>query len=72
MKLKKIEDKIVNASDILRWGSKILTGGNMGTKCGAETEERPPRDCPPGDPSYIESPNPDMILDAKKSLLTEA
>jgi hypothetical protein len=26
------------ASVLLRWGNKILTGGNMETKCEAETE----------------------------------
>jgi hypothetical protein len=28
----------VDASVLLRRGNKILTGGNMETKCGAETE----------------------------------
>jgi hypothetical protein len=32
------EDLNVYASVLLRWGNKILTGGNMETKCGAETE----------------------------------
>jgi hypothetical protein len=27
---------------------------------------------PPGDPSHIQSPNPDTIADAKKCLLTGA
>jgi hypothetical protein len=39
MKLKN-KDQSVNASMILRRGNKILTGGNMETKCGAETEEK--------------------------------
>ena len=38
MKLKKKEDQSVNASVLLRRVNKILTGGNMETKCGAETE----------------------------------
>ena len=38
MKLKKKEDQSVDASVLLRRGNKILTGGNMETKCGAETE----------------------------------
>jgi hypothetical protein len=38
MKLKKKEDPSVGASVLLRRGNKILTGGNMETKCGAETE----------------------------------
>ena len=37
MKLKK-EDQSVDASVLLRRGNKIFTGGNMETKCGAETE----------------------------------
>jgi len=38
MKLKKKEDQNVDASVLLRRGSKIFTGGNTGTKNGAETE----------------------------------
>jgi hypothetical protein len=38
MKLKKKEDQSVDASVLLSRGSKILTGGNMETKYGAETE----------------------------------
>ena len=30
------------------------------------------RDCPPGDPSHIESPNLDTIADDQKCLLTGA
>jgi hypothetical protein len=43
-KLKKKEDQSVDASVLLRKGNKMLSGGNMDTKCGAETEERPSRD----------------------------
>ena len=46
MKPKKKEDQSVDASVLLRRGNKILTGGNMKTKCGAETEKRPSRDFP--------------------------
>jgi hypothetical protein len=38
MKPKKKEDQNVDASVLLRRVNKILTGGNMETKCGAETE----------------------------------
>ena len=38
MKFKKKEDQSVDVSVFLRRGNKILTGGNMETKCGAETE----------------------------------
>jgi hypothetical protein len=37
-KLKKKEDQSMDASLLLRRGNKILTGGKMETKCGAETE----------------------------------
>ena len=59
MKPKKKEDKSVDASVILRKGNKILTGRNMETKCGV-------------DPSHIQSPKPEAILDARKYLLIEA
>jgi hypothetical protein len=38
MKLKKMGDQSVDTSVLLRRGNKILKGGNMETKCGAETE----------------------------------
>jgi hypothetical protein len=38
MKPKKKEDQNVDASVLLGRVNKILTGGNMETKCGAETE----------------------------------
>jgi hypothetical protein len=38
MKLNKKEDQNVDASFLFRMGNKILTGGNMETKCGTETE----------------------------------
>jgi hypothetical protein len=58
MKFKKKEDQSVDASDLLRKQNKILTGGNMETKCGAETEEWPFRDCPtcPSIPYTITKP----------------
>ena len=38
MKPKKKKDQSVDVSVLLRRGNKILTGGNMETKCGAEPE----------------------------------
>jgi hypothetical protein len=38
MKLKKKEDKSVDASGLLRRGNQILTRGIRETKCGAKTE----------------------------------
>jgi hypothetical protein len=40
MKSKKKEDQSMDASVLLRRGTKILKGGNMETKCGAETERK--------------------------------
>jgi hypothetical protein len=37
MKTKKKEDQSVDTSVLLRRGNKILRGGNIETKCGAET-----------------------------------
>jgi hypothetical protein len=37
MKVKKKENRSVDASVLLRRGNKIITRGNMETKCGAET-----------------------------------
>jgi hypothetical protein len=62
MKLKKKENQSVGVLVLLRKGNKIFTRANTETKCGAET-------APPGNPSYIQSPNPDTIVDAKKCLL---
>jgi hypothetical protein len=38
MNLKNKEDQSVDVSVLLRRGNKILTGGNMETKCESETE----------------------------------
>jgi hypothetical protein len=38
MKLKMKEDQSVDTSVLLRRGSKLLIGGNMETKCEAESE----------------------------------
>ena len=40
MKLKKMEGQNVDTSVLLRTESKILTGGNTGTKSGVGTEEK--------------------------------
>jgi hypothetical protein len=37
--------------------------GDIQTKYGKGMKERPSRDCPPGDPFHIQSPNPDTIVD---------
>jgi hypothetical protein len=51
----------------------ILKGGNIETKCGAETEGKVIKRLPRlGNPSHIHSSNPDIIVDAKKYMLTYA
>ena len=67
MKLKKKEDLSVDTS-VLRKGNNIPMEGVTETKFRAETEEN----APPRDPSHIQSPNPDTIVDANKCLLTGA
>jgi len=51
----------------------IFTGGNTQTKFGAETEGKAIQRLPHlGDPSHMQTPNPDTIADAKKCMLTGA
>jgi hypothetical protein len=38
MKLKKKEQQYLDAAVLLRRGKNILMGGNLGTKCGTESE----------------------------------
>jgi hypothetical protein len=48
-------------------------GVNMETKCGAETDGKAIQRLPHlGNPSHIQSPSPDTIVDAKKYMLTGA
>jgi len=58
----------------LKWGAKILTGGNTETNFGAETEGKTIQRLPHLgiQPIYIQPPNPDNIADAKKCFLTGA
>jgi hypothetical protein len=71
MKLKKKEDQSVDTSVPLRRGNEIPLGGGTKTKCGAETEGMTIQTAPLGDPSHIQPPNPDTIVDANKCLLIE-
>jgi hypothetical protein len=59
----------VGASVLLRKGNKVLMGANKETKCGKETKKEI---VPPGDPSHIQTPNAETIVDAKKCLLKGA
>jgi hypothetical protein len=45
----------------------LLSKGNMGAKCGTETEGKT---APPMAPSHTQTPDPDTITDAKKCFLT--
>ena len=46
MKPKNKADQSMDASVLLRRGNKILTGGNIETKCEHRLKEKPSRDCP--------------------------
>jgi hypothetical protein len=73
MKLKKKEDLSMNTSILLRRGIKIPMGGDTETRYGTETEGGGALEtAPPVDPSHVQLPNPDTIVDANKCLLTEA
>ena len=44
----------------------------QGQKLGQRLKERLSRDCPPGDPSHVQTPNPNTIVNAKMGLQTGA
>ena len=54
----------------LKEGTKIFTGGNTETKCGAETEGKAIQKLPHRGIHSIQSPNPYNFVDAKKCMLT--
>jgi hypothetical protein len=63
----------VDASVLLRRVNKILTGGNMEPNCLAESKGKAnQRLPPPGDPSHIQLPNLDAIVDAGNWLIKGA
>jgi hypothetical protein len=69
MKSKK-EDQNVYALVLFRRVNKIVTGGNMETKCGAETEGKAIQRLPHlGNPSHIQSSNQDSIVDTNNCFL---
>jgi hypothetical protein len=71
MKPMKKENQSVDASVLLRRENKVLTGGNNGDKVWSRDERNDhPETDRPRDPSLIQSPNPDTIVDAGKCLLT--
>jgi hypothetical protein len=62
MKPKKKEDQSVDASVLIRRGNKILTGGNMVTKCEAETEGKAIQKLPHRGIHLIYSHQTQMVL----------
>ena len=68
MKLKNKEDQSVDTS--LRRGSKYPWEEILRQSIEQKLKERPSRDCPTGDPSHIQTTNPDTIVDSNKCLLT--
>jgi hypothetical protein len=50
----------------LEWGTKYSWKELQRQSSELRQKERPSRDCPPGDLSHKERPNPDTIADANK------
>jgi hypothetical protein len=71
MKLKKMEDQSVDTLVLLRKGIKIPMERFIDAKCGAETEGTHPETAPPRDPSLIQFPHVNIIVDANNCFLTE-
>ena len=71
MKLKKNKDQHVDTLVLLKWGNKILMGGETEIKYGAETEGKAIQRLPHlGNPYFIHLPILDTIVDVKNCLLT--
>ena len=58
-------------SVLLRRENKTLKGGITETKYRRDWREGHPETVPPGDPSHIQTPNPDTFEALKKRLPTE-
>ena len=50
----------------------LLPKRKAGTEWTRNSRKGHPETAPPGDPSHMQTPNPDTIADAKKCLLTGA
>jgi hypothetical protein len=70
MKLKRKEYKCADTS----YNGEQNTQGRkyIGKVWSRDREKGYPETAPPWDPSHIQKPNPDIIVDAKKCLLTGA
>ena len=71
MKFKK-KDQSVDSLIHHRRGNKMFIVADTEIKCGAESEGKATETAPPGDPTLIQLPNPDTIVDANKCLLIGA
>jgi len=69
LKLKKKDEQSVNASVLLEGETKVVTGENMETKFGAETEGKAIQRLPHLgiQPIYIQPPNPTILLMPRNS-----
>jgi hypothetical protein len=72
MKLKKKADQSVDTLVLLRRWNRIPMGEDIEKMYGAETGGKAIQRLPPGDPSHIQLPSPDTIVDSSKYLLTGA
>ena len=72
MKLKKKEDQSEGALVLLRRGIKYPWEEIRRQSVEQRLKEKPSRDCPTWDPSHIQLPNLDAIVDSRKCLLTGA
>jgi hypothetical protein len=67
----KKEDQSVNTLILLRRGNKIPMQA-VRQNVQHRLKESSSLDCPNWDPTHIQSPNPDIIMDAKMGVLTGA
>ena len=73
MQLKKKDDPSVDAVVLLRRGEQNSHRRKYRDKVWSRDGRKGhPETTLPGDPSHIQTPNPDFIADAKKCLLTRA
>jgi hypothetical protein len=73
VQLRKKEDHSVDTSVLLRRGIKIPNGRRYRYKVWSRNERKSyPGTVAPRDPSHIQLPNPDSIVDANKLLVTGA
>jgi hypothetical protein len=73
MKLKKKDDQSVDASVLLRRGGAKYSQEEIWRQSVEQRlKKRLSRDCLPGDPFHKQPPNPEVIVDARRFLLTGA